>query len=217
MLPTLSARLNPNTSPPCAAFSVPADAALGKTRARIRVTDNGLSGADDDTHGEVLDLLLNVTDESATLIAPVVKVNDSDRGEASWAEGIASATAKGNSMFLYWSEGYRIIAVTNEFEAEASAFPRTLTAFFSPKTSETTGIDDALLSTTDNEAQIICNGSEITVHAASAVKAILVFAPSGAKVAGTVNDRLSVSGVAPGMYIVKAVTANGVASAKIKL
>lgn len=212
-----SQELNATTQEFTAAFSVPADAALGKTRARIRVTDNGLSGADDDTHGEVLDLLLNVTDESATLIAPVVKVNDSDRGEASWAEGIASATAKGNSMFLYWSEGYRIIAVTNEFEAEASAFPRTLTAFFSPKTSETTGIDDALLSTTDNEAQIICNGSEITVHAASAVKAILVFAPSGAKVAGTVNDKLSVSGIAPGMYIVKAVTANGVASAKIKL
>lgn len=198
-------------------IAVPDDAAIGKTRMRIRVTDNGLAGADDDTHGEVLDLLLNVVKESAELIDPVVKVNDPDRGNAVWQCGVATATAKGNSMFLYWGEKHRIVAVDKDYEVAASALPRTLTAFFSPKTSEADGIDDVLLSTTDSEAQIICDGTNITVRSASAVKAIIVFAASGAKVAGTVKDTLPVAGIAPGVYVVKAVTANGVASAKVKL
>ena len=198
-------------------FAVPANAALGKTRVRLRVTDNGLAGADDDTHGEVLDLLLKVVEEGAELVNPIVKVNDPKRGEADWANGIAYANAKGNSMFLYWSENYRIVSIESNYEVTASALPRTLTAFFSPETSELTGIDKSILSTDDSDARIIYDNSEITVCSATPVKAILVFATNGAKVAGTTSDVLSLASLDDGVYIVKAITANGVASAKIKL
>lgn len=209
--------LNATAQEVATAFTVPADATTGKTRARIRITDNGLAGADDDTHGEVLDLMLNIVNESAELIAPTVKVNDPIRGDAIWADGTAKATTKGNSLFLYWSEKHRIVSVDHTYEVAASALPRTLTAFFSPRTEFTDGIDNAVLSKTDATAQILCNGKEISVQTASAVKSILLFAPNGAQVTGTRNATLSVAGMAPGLYIVKAITANGVASAKINL
>lgn len=198
-------------------FEIPATAKTGKTRMRIRLTDNGLTGADDDTHGEVLDLMLNVINESADLIEPTVKVNDAARGTAAWANGTASATAAGNSTFLYWAEGHRILSVDADYAVEASPRQRVLTAFFTPNTQEMDGIDEITLSKTDSAAKILFDGTEITVESAADVKAIVVFAVNGAKVAGTVADTLSVSGIAQGVYIVKAITANGVASAKIKI
>lgn len=196
-------------------FAVPADAALGKTRARLRVTDNGLAGADDDTHGEVLDLLLNVVRDGGELIEPVIMVNDHKRGEATWADGIALATAKNQAMFLYWSENYRVVSVENTYEIAASTLPRTLMAYFTPESDEITGIDDEILASVDNDAQIIFDRSKITVRSVAQVKAIVVFATDGAKVAGTNSDMLLLNGVSNGVYIVKAITANGMASAKI--
>lgn len=200
-----------------AKIEVPADAALGKTRLRIRVTDNGLAGCDDDTHGEVLDLMLNVINEGADLIDPVVKVNDANRGTATWAEGTASATPKGNSTFLYWTEGYRMLSLDSDFAASAATYPRTLTAFFAPNTQEMDGIDEITLSSVDKSAEIVYDGSVISVKTSAEVKAIVVYAINGAKAAGTTASSLSVSNLVPGVYIVKAVTTNGVASLKIKI
>lgn len=180
------------------------------------MTDNGLSGGEDDTHGEVLDLMLEVSDEAAEPINPTVTVNDPLRGTAQWADGIASATPKGNSTFLYWTENRRIVSVDAAYEAAASKRPRELTAFFAPNTQEIDGIDPVILGSTDSEAQILFNGSEITVRSAAGVKAIVVYSTAGAKVAGTCADSLTL-GAPAGIYIVKAITANGVASAKIKI
>ncbi len=199
------------------AFTVPSEAETGQTRMRIRVTDNGMAGPDDETHGEVLDLMLNVAAEAAEAVAPAVKVNDPNRGSATWADGKASATAKGNATFLYWSEGYRIVSVSAETDAPASARPRTLTAFFAPNTQEMDGIDELILSTADQKAEIRYDGVEISVVASSDVQAIVVFATNGSKVAGTKGSTLSTAAIAPGIYIVKAITANGVASAKLKI
>lgn len=198
-------------------FNVPADAVSGKTRARIRVTDNGLSEADDDTHGQVLDLLLYVADMSEEPIAPIVKVNAVDRGTAVWENNTAVATPKGNATFLYWAENHRIVSVDAAFAVEAGAKQRILTAFFTPKTEEMDGIDDIILSETDSKANIICQDCIISVNTDADVLAIVVFATNGTKIAGTTENKLSVSGVVPGVYIVKAVTSNGVASAKFKL
>lgn len=198
-------------------FAVPSDAVIGKTRARIRVTDNGLEGPDDDIHGEVLDLLLNVSENSADNVAPIVKVNAEDRGTAVWENGNAIASAKGNATFLYWSENHRIISVDATFAVAESPKQRILTAYFTPKTEELDGIEDIILSQVDSAAKIMCNNGVISVEADSEVLAIVVFATNGSKIAGTNGNVLSVTDVYPGVYIVKAVTANGVASAKFKL
>lgn len=197
-------------------FSVPADAKPGKTRLRIRITDNGLAGADDAVNGEVLDLMLNVVNPSEA-IAPEVTVNAPDRGSAEWADGIAKAVAKGNASFICWKEGYRIVSLDAEYAVAASGVKRTLTAFFSPKTKDLDGIDEVILNAKDSNAKIIYNAGTITIESQAKVLAIVVYSTDGARMAGTNRTSLSTSSLPGGVYIVKAVTSNGITSSKIKI
>lgn len=196
-------------------FIVPNNAKLGKTRARIRINNNGLNGADDEINGQVFDFLLNVVNTNEETFEPIVKSNAENRGEAIWEDGIAKATAKGNSTFLYWSEGHRILSVNPDFEIAASNLRRILTAHFTPNTEEFNGIDDIILSNVDTNSKVLFDGSTITVETNSNVKAIVLFAINGQKVAGTLDNHLNTLGICKGVYIVKAITENGLVSAKI--
>lgn len=195
-------------------LSIPADAICGKTRLRLRLTNNGLTGADDDISGQVLDLMLNVAEASESIIDPIVKTNDSTRGTALWSNGVAEATANGNALFLYWIEGHRIVGVDSRLDAPAANMPRTLTAVFSANTAMS-GVDLTTINTVNTKAHIALTDGCLTVVGDEAT-AIILFATNGRTMASGTNS-LNVGNVAPGIYIAKAITANGVVSAKLKL
>lgn len=199
------------------AINVPADAATGKVRARLRLTENGLTGPDDDVVGEVLDIMLDVTDPLDEAIDPVVKVNDPLRGTAEWADGIASARPLGNALHLYWLDGARLASVEAEYAVASSPNPRTLTAVFSANTNPLSGIDSATLAKTDSDARIVFDGKTVSVENAAEVKGIMLFTVSAARAAATAGNNLATDALAEGIYIVKAITDKGVASAKIRI
>lgn len=143
-----------------AKLSVPADAKTGKTRLRLRLTDNGMTGAEDDVNGFFYDIPLTVA-AASDLQSRTVSVQscDSTRGTAALAplsdgaaDGSATslvcqygqqlraiASAKGNAVFKGWQIGSQIVSTsaTYDFSATQNA---TLTALFSPNT-VTTAID----------------------------------------------------------------------------
>lgn len=208
-----------STEPACsqnivATVKVPEATKLGDIRMRLRLTANGLKGADDDVLGEILDLKLNIIEPGTALLNPIVKPNDASRGTAEWANNIAMARSKGNALFLYWSEGMRVVGATNRLEVEPANNQRTLIAVFSANTDDLDGIDPVLLNTANTNAEITYNGSEIAVKGAEAIS-LLLFNLNGQVVAATESSVLSAAGLASGVYIAKAITSEGVVSSKI--
>lgn len=199
-----------------AVITVPDGAAKGVTRARIRMTDNGLTGPEDEVHGEVLDLRLNVTHSQTELFDPVVTVNDPTRGEAVWADNVATATTKGNALFLYWKDGVRVASTETAYEAKPTPVTRHLTAMFSPNT-KLDGEESALAAIELKTGEILVNGSTVSVATDFDVKRILVFALNGNLVASNAgSDSLTLT-LPSGIYIAKAITAGGTITSKIKL
>lgn len=72
-----------------AEITVPAEAAEGKSRMRIRVNDNGLDDADDDVNGATYDFQIFVTnDPTVTKVNDIVANNGTDAKTSSAAYGI---------------------------------------------------------------------------------------------------------------------------------
>lgn len=72
-----------------AEITVPAEAAEGKSRMRIRVNDNGLDDADDDVNGATYDFQIFVTnDPTVTKVNNIVANNGTDATASSAAYGI---------------------------------------------------------------------------------------------------------------------------------
>lgn len=72
-----------------AEITVPAEAAEGKSRMRIRVNDNGLDDADDDVNGATYDFQIFVTnDPTVTKVNDIVANNGTDATASSAAYGI---------------------------------------------------------------------------------------------------------------------------------
>ncbi len=72
-----------------AEITVPAEAAEGKSRMRIRVNNNGLDGADDDVNGATYDFQIFVTnDPTVTKVNDIVANNGTDATASSTAYGI---------------------------------------------------------------------------------------------------------------------------------
>ena len=72
-----------------AEITVPAEAAEGKSRMRIRVNDNGLDDADDDVNGATYDFQIFVTnDPTVTQVNNIVANNGTDATASSAAYGI---------------------------------------------------------------------------------------------------------------------------------
>ena len=72
-----------------AEITVPAEAAEGKSRMRIRVNDNGLDDADDDVNGATYDFQIFVTnDPTVTKVNDIVANNSTDATASSAAYGI---------------------------------------------------------------------------------------------------------------------------------
>lgn len=114
--------------------TVPADAKLGESRMRFRLTINGLEGADEEVAGgQILDCqVIAVAEEEAKI---TVTTNDPDRGTATYdeAETMAKAVAVGNAKFLCWLEGKKVVSTLANYAVEPVR-PRNLVAVFSVNT-----------------------------------------------------------------------------------
>lgn len=125
-------------------FSVPATAELGQSRLRIRVTESGLDGAEDDVIGACYDFLVNVV-EGDKSVEWTVEVNDPSRATVA-AEEVggslkASVTPLGDAVFKGWKlmHSYfkgEIIGTNTEIEVPLTQSIR-LVAILSPNTKDT--------------------------------------------------------------------------------
>ncbi|MCM1029582.1 MAG: GEVED domain-containing protein [Pseudoflavonifractor sp.] len=199
-----------NGSSASASISVPHDAASGSSRLRLRLTDNGLTGADDETHGQTLDLIVNTVAEVPTPVL-TVKSADATRGFASTDGVTATATPRGTALFISWTEGLNLVSIEPSF-TPALTRPMALTANFTPNLEDIFG--GIVSAETDPSLTITLDGSTIVAPGASS---IALFSVTGAIAARSSGDRLDASALAPGVYVAVAISPRGTASAKLRL
>lgn len=194
-------------------ITVPADATAGKTRVRLRITSNGLTDPEDDVTGQILEFVVNLSDEEVPATPVItVSVNDTARGTAAVVaengEATVTATPSGNATFVSWCEGNNILSAdaTYSFSYTRSM---NLTAYFSPKTSdEVDGIDTATL--TEESAIVNVSGDRhtITIETDRDVRLVQVFSSHGALLASSASKVVSSPALQPGTYVVKVYTAD---------
>ncbi|MBQ4484539.1 MAG: hypothetical protein II934_06035 [Prevotella sp.] len=124
-------------------FNVPADAEMGQSRLRIRVTETDTDGAEDDVIGYCYDFLVNVVSGDAK-IEWTVEVNDKTRGTVT-AEEVggnlrASVTLYGDAKFKGWKlmHSYfkgEMVGTSTEIELPLTQSIR-LVAILSPNTKD---------------------------------------------------------------------------------
>lgn len=77
------------------------------------------------------------------------------------------------------------------------------------------GVNDVTADSNDASVSAALNGDILTVTATSDIQSVNVYSVSGALVAGSDNSSVALNNLATGVYIVKVVTADGVATLKI--
>ena len=205
-----------------AAVKVPATAAAGRGRMRLRLTENGMAGADDEVLGQTLDFTLEVAAAAPTDAVITVVSNDPQRGKAELLgeDGdevrTAAATPIGNAAFVCWKEGKRIVSLSSNYDVTCDR-SMTLTAVFSPNTEKETGIAGAVVADAAATIEISGQGRILTVNAPSAVKQVLVFATDGRLVARASGSEVNIGAVPAGTYIVRAVTVDADAAIKVSV
>lgn len=190
-------------------ITVPADAAEGSSRMRIRFTDNGLEGADDEVTFQTLDLIVNVVKEAPAAVL-TVKSSDPSRGAATTDGTTATATPHGTALFISWMEGNNAVSLEPAYTPELTR-PMTLTAMFTPNLDDVFGGIE-VVDQEDATTAITVEGRTVTAPGA---RAIALFGLNGAQAARVSGERLDASALAPGIYIAAALTPQGIASAKI--
>lgn len=126
-----------------ATIPVPADAKEGKTRMRIRITDNGLTDAEDEAVGQIFDAILTILPANTEASFSIAS-SDLTRGTVSYELNSDEITIKaeplGNSKFIAWREGNRLFTTTatHTFTLDRSIH---LTAYFTPNTDIVTLIE----------------------------------------------------------------------------
>ncbi len=191
---------------------IPANAATGKSRMRIRFTSNGLTEADEEVTGQTLDFILEVMPEEGQTFTASVTTNDSQRGTATLDGFTAKATPLGNARFLCWKENNNVVSLdaTYTFALDHNV---ALTAYFSPNTSISTGIIAA--TTQKSLITITAQNQCVTVEPAQGVKTISIYSTTGQLAAQGKGHTLNISHLPAGSYIVLVDATQDKASSKI--
>ena len=208
-----------------ATSEIPTDAKLGKSRMRIRITDNGLEGATDDVEGQIIDYIIN-TEEVPDSLTVEATTASPERGKVSispadghYLQGstvTVKATPIGNSKFAYWKRGNDVISLDPNYSFTLEG-PTKIVAHFSPNTSDKpVGIvripasnkQTINLSITDKYLDIITQAKVLGIH---------IFDNRGKVMANSDTKRISVSHLTQGIYIVKVITKGNTSSFKIQI
>ena len=201
-------------------YDVPVTAKDGQSRMRLRVTDNGLSDAEDEVHGQILDFVINVTHNDVEYTA-TARSNDPTRGSAVINGDTAVATAYNNATFICWKEGHRIVATRNThvFRRDHNV---ALTAIFAADPNDPfgenaiTGIKNA---TTVNDQNVLVNvevgQKRIVAKASAKILKVHLYSATGALVRQAKGNVITTDGLPTGAYIVKVFTDRKDQTAKV--
>ena len=196
--------------------TVPQDARIGKSRLRLRLTDNGLTDAEDDVNGQTIDFILHITDSDATEFTATVSTADPTRGTATLtAPTTALATPIGNAAFLAWREGRAVVSTDAEYTFTLDHNVN-LVALFTPNTSEIgTGIDAIGQNVERAIVQIKAGQGVVRAVGDASVRSFRLYSADGALVGQTTGRELSVKHLPQGTYIAYIITDGGTDAAKV--
>ena len=201
--------------------SVPADAKVGKTRARLRLTSLGNEDPEGEVYGQILDFVLQVEAAQSVSASLSVVSNDSTRGTAtivsqSDTEATVQATPLGNATFVCWRRGNVVVSTSADYTLTLSGKTE-LTAVFSPNTTAIVGIGNAGLSESGTAIDIQGHERLIIVNGGSPKGQIAVYDTAGALKASATGCSLSVRHLPRGTYVVRYVTPESGKACKISL
>lgn len=211
-------------------ISVPADAVLGKSRMRVRITNNGLSDAEDDAVGSIYDFIVNIAEPQAQRTI-TVQPNDPERGTAEilvngesvqsytcdyGQEVTVSAVPTGKLEFISWKDNRTVVSTDQEYSFMVTE-NADLTACFSPNSTLSTDIQNMKVDQNNFVYEIVQGAQDIQVVTDADVKMVYVFAADGTQVHKSTGKKVSVAGLNQGTYIIKVITSAGDGSKKISL
>lgn len=211
-------------------IEVPEDAVLGKSRMRVRITNNALADAEDDAVGSIYDFIVNIAEpEEKRLIT--VRANGADRGtaailvgeeqlesyEANYGESVTVvATPAKDLQFICWKDNRTVVSAEAEYSFAVTQ-QMDLVACFSPSSTFETDIQYAEVDQKNLVYELVQGTDEIQVVTDADVKMVYVFAANGTLMGKSTSKTVSVAGLSEGTYIVKVVTAVGDGSKKVVL
>ena len=204
---------------------VPEDAKLGNSRIRLRVTENGLSDAEDDVIGQVLDFATEVVEKPQHEAQLFVTVNNPLRGKAEWANDTLTATVYGRSTFFCWKEDKRVLGVSKRLYMPTPTHDRHIVAYFLADRNDPYG-DDVLsgiekvsgkIEGDDNVlVELEAAGRRLQATAGSAkILGLMVYNMGGQLVAHSKSDCIEVSHLPRATYVVRVLTSKKHQSAKV--
>ena len=148
-----------------ATIPVPADAKEGKTRMRIRITDNGLTDAEDEAIGQIFDAIIHLV-AAQDEFRLTAKPNDTTRGTVSIArngdEVVVEAIAQGDARFVAWREGNQQLSTSQQY-AFTLDHNTDLTAVFTPNTDIVTLIEGVEVRVPANNVFYDLQGRQVLV------------------------------------------------------
>lgn len=186
----------------------------GQSHMRLRLNSTGLNGAEDDVIGQSIDFIITLTADTTAFTASA-KANDPTRGTTTINGQTATATPYDGCQFVCWKEQNKVVSTeaTYPFTLDHDV---ALTAVFSADPDMLTAVNSTT-SKADRSATITLSGRTVHVMADTEVKGIRVYNVNGQLVAGSKGKPVSLHGCPSGVYIVKAVTANGGTVAKLSV
>lgn len=206
-----------------ATIDVPADAKAGKSRVRVRLTNNGLSDPEDDAAGQIIDFVFNAETAGDSYTVTAVP-NDPERGTVSLSpegtaqtagtEMTASVTRLGNADFLCWREGNNVLSVDEVYTFTVD-HNTNLVACFTPNSYATLGIDKDLVAGQNVLVTIAPGQEKIDIVTDAKIHRVLLYTTGGQLMVQTGERQLDTTGLAAGTYIVKVYTDKADASAKV--
>ena len=215
------APLTVNGTAATAEVTVPEWATMEQTRMRLRVNSNGLDLAEDEVQGFIYDFHIKVV-EPQDARTVTVGVNSWERGKAelsdvadSYAYGTtltAKATAYGNGAFVCWKEEGVVVSTSAEYTFTVDHNVK-LVAYFAPNTNEEsypTGIAEV-----ENAADIAIVQQGNSIVATGNVTSLELYTVNAALIARADSNAIATSGLAEGVYIVRATAESGYRNVKI--
>ncbi len=204
-----------------AEVTVPEWATMEQTRMRLRVNSNGLDLAEDEVQGFIYDFHIKVV-EPQDARTVTVGVNSWERGKAelsevagSYAYGTtltAKATAYGNGAFVCWKEEGVVVSTSAEYTFTVDHNVK-LVAYFAPNTNEESypsGIAEV-----ENAADIAIVQQGNSIVATGNVTSLELYTVNAALIARADSNAIATSGLAEGLYIVRATTPDGYKNVKV--